>query len=333
MSRQPRLNIPGLVYHIMARGIERRVIFSDKRDYAFFLNRLDKILSEIDADCLAFALLPNHFHLLMRFGNASISTMMRRLLTSYALFFNRRHRRAGHLFQNRYKSIICQEGPYLLELIRYIHLNPIRAGITKSLSELNLYPYAGHSALLGKTHFDWYQPDVVLSYFGCAQKKAVEKYMKFVSDGFSMGENHIYVGSCSGNLSESSERHLKERQITTRQILGAEDFIRSLQEHAEKEKQKEESQANIEELSERVAMMYSLKPKQISGRGRVGKVNEARALLAHLAVSYLGFSFADTARYLKVHRSTSARMAERGREIAKTVQVERGMIVKGQQCN
>jgi REP element-mobilizing transposase RayT len=115
-----------------ARGIERRKIFWDDTDRSSFLERLAVILEETQTQCYAWALIPNHFHILLRTGPTPLSKVMRRLMTGYAVTFNRRHRRAGHLFQNRYKSVVCEEDPYLLELIRYIHLNPLRAGHRKN---------------------------------------------------------------------------------------------------------------------------------------------------------------------------------------------------------
>jgi len=96
-----------------------------------------------------------HAHFLFRTGLVPLSTIMRRLLTGYAVSFNRRHKRHGQLFQNRYKSIICQEDIYFKELVRYIHLNPIRAGIIPYLKELNKYPYCGHSAVMGQIKREW----------------------------------------------------------------------------------------------------------------------------------------------------------------------------------
>ena len=121
----------------MARGIEGSKVFRSDTDRDNFLERLAKILQDTNTICYAWALIPNHFHLLFRTGSVPISTVMRRLLTGYALWYNRRHRRHGHLFQNRFKSILCQEDSYLLELVRYIHLNPIRAGLVKDVDELN----------------------------------------------------------------------------------------------------------------------------------------------------------------------------------------------------
>ena len=135
---------------MMARGIERRDIFKDDKDRKALLARLAIILEETQTQCYAWSLIPNHFHLLLRTGPIPLSKVMRRLMTGYAVSFNRRHKRSGHLFQNRYKSIVCEEDPYLLELIRYIHLNPLRAGLVNDLKELDKYPWTGHSAILGR---------------------------------------------------------------------------------------------------------------------------------------------------------------------------------------
>ena len=110
--------------------------FEDDTDRYNFITRLGDILLETKTPCYAWALIPNHFHILTRTGGTPLATVMRRLLTGYAVSFNRRHKRSGHLFQNRYKSILCQEDTYLLELVRYIHLNPLRAGIVSDLKQL-----------------------------------------------------------------------------------------------------------------------------------------------------------------------------------------------------
>ncbi len=150
MPRQPRLDAPGLLQHVMARGIERRKLFRDDKDRKSFLERFAVILEETQTQCYAWALIPNHFHILLRTGPTPLSKVMRRLMTGHAVTFNKRHKRSGHLFQNRYKSVICEEDPYLLELIRYIHLNPLRAKLVKDLKELDKYPWTGHSAILGR---------------------------------------------------------------------------------------------------------------------------------------------------------------------------------------
>ena len=129
MPRQARLDIPGLLQHVIIRGINRSDIFLDDDDRERFLDRLSNLLVKTGTNCFAWALIPTHAHLLLRCNHSELSRFMRRLLTGYAVMFNLRHSRSGHLFQNRYKSIVCEEEPYLLELIRYIHLNPLRVGI------------------------------------------------------------------------------------------------------------------------------------------------------------------------------------------------------------
>jgi REP element-mobilizing transposase RayT len=109
MPRKARIDAPGALHHVICRGIEKRKIFWDDSDRDDFLNRVTEVLLDSQTPCYAWALMPNHFHLFLRTGNAPIGNIMRRILSGYAGRFNRRHRRAGHLFQNRYKSILCQD--------------------------------------------------------------------------------------------------------------------------------------------------------------------------------------------------------------------------------
>jgi putative transposase len=158
---------PGALHHIVViRGIERKPIFKDSIDYQNFIERLGRILGESSTPCFPWALMINHAHLLMRTGLAPIATVMRRLLTGYAQQFNRRHRRHGHLFQNRYKSFLCEEERYFLELVRYIHLNPIRARIIKDLKSLNSYSRSGHAVIMWQMRHEWQDTKYVLARFG-----------------------------------------------------------------------------------------------------------------------------------------------------------------------
>jgi len=150
MPRKARLDVPGTLHHVMVWGIEGSNIFRDDEDRKAFVDRIRYLAKETGTRILAWALMGNHVHLLLVSGPDGLSTFMRRLLTAYAIGFNRKHRRFGHLFQNRYKSIICELEPYLLELVRYIHLNPFRAGVVKSFEELENYPWCGHGVLTGR---------------------------------------------------------------------------------------------------------------------------------------------------------------------------------------
>ena len=147
MPRLARLDAPGVLHHVMGRGIERRKIFWNDKDRNDFIDRLAGVVEQGGMDIYAWTLIPNHFHLLCKTKNWPLSTSMRRILTGYVVNFNKRHKRRGHLFQNRYKSIVCQEDSYLKELVRYIHLNLLRSGIVKDMRELNHSSWSGHSAL------------------------------------------------------------------------------------------------------------------------------------------------------------------------------------------
>ena len=181
MPRRSRIDAPGALHHIIVRGIDRKRIFKDDADKDNFLGRLKNILTNSTTLCFAWALIPNHFHLLLRTGSVPISTIMKRLLTGHAIYFNRKHRRVGHLFQNRYKSILCQEDAYLLELVRYIHLNPIRAKIVPDLKFLDKYAYSGHAAIMGKKKNDWQDTDYVLKFFHTKLSITRRRYREYVN--------------------------------------------------------------------------------------------------------------------------------------------------------
>ena len=138
MLRLARLDALGVLHHLMIRGIERQKIFWNDHDREDLLGRLSRLVSETHTPCYAWVFIQNHTLLLFRSGRVPLATVTRRLLTGYAVSFNRRHKRNGHLFQNRYRSIVCQEDAYLRELVRYIHLKTIQVGIVATGSALLL---------------------------------------------------------------------------------------------------------------------------------------------------------------------------------------------------
>ena len=194
MPRIARLDTPGLLHHVMIRGIERRKIFNDGKDRENFIERLSTLLPETKTQCYAWSFLSNHAHFLLRRRPKNIAALMRRLLTGYAVSYNRRHNRHGQLFQNRYKSIICQEDSYLLELVWYIHLNPLRAKAVVDLKELDYYIYCGHSALMGKKKREWQDIEYILGHFGKRIGDARKKYRSYVEKGIKLGRRPELVG-------------------------------------------------------------------------------------------------------------------------------------------
>jgi REP-associated tyrosine transposase len=162
MPRHPGLDAPGALHYVMGRGIERTNIFCIDRDRDDFLNLLANQCMDGNLIIYAWCLLSKHFYLLVRTGGQPFSRSMKRLLSGYVVNFNLRHKRTGHLFQSRHKSIICEDDPYLLELTRYIHLNPVRAGMVGSLEELSHYRWAGHSVIMARVERKRQDIDTVL---------------------------------------------------------------------------------------------------------------------------------------------------------------------------
>ena len=136
----------------------------------------------------AWALMTNHAHILLRSRKTGLPTFIRRLLSGYAISYNRRHKRYGHLFQNRYKSIVCEEDPYFKELVRYIHLNPLRAVIVESLKKLDNYKWCGHSVVMNRRENDWHDRDYVLKWFGNKEREARKAYRNFIEKGIAQGK-------------------------------------------------------------------------------------------------------------------------------------------------
>ena len=194
MPRGARLDAPGTLHHVMLRGIERGNIVYDDEDREDFLSRLGDQAQSTGTRVYAWALMDNHAHILNRSGDEGLPVFMRRFLTGYAVAFNRRHGRYGHLFQNRYKSIVCEEDAYFKELVRYIHLNPLRAGIVASMNALDRYDWCGHSAVMGKKRLGWQDVAYVLEWFGKTETEAREAYREFVQKGIAQGRRPDLVG-------------------------------------------------------------------------------------------------------------------------------------------
>ena len=309
MPRSARLDAPGVLHHVIGRGIEKRRIFLDDQDRLDFINRLEKLVKEDSMDIYAWAILPNHFHILCKTKKRLLSSSMRKLLTGYAVKFNRRHRRHGHLFQNRYKSIVCQEDVYLAELVRYIHLNLIRAGVVKNLRELNHSPWSGHSALMGnKDGGEWQNRGYVLSYFG-GGRRGQRNYLKFVEEGVSLGRRPELVGgglkrSLGGWSSVIALRRRGEKQVSDERILGDGDFVEEvLAESGDMGKENlrlGRKRVNLTSLAEGVCKEHGISLTELRSGSRRHAVVEARREVSRLAVMLHGYSGAEVARYLGV---------------------------------
>jgi len=324
MPRKARIDAPGAVHHVIARGIEKRDIFWDDYDRNNFLERLGTIIDESDTRCYAWALLPNHCHLLFKTGLSPIATVMRRLLTGYAVTFNRRHRRHGHLFQNRYKSILCQEEVYLKELVRYIHLNPLRAKIVDDLKQLDTYAFCGHSALMDRVQRSWQEVNEVLGLFAAKRLQARERYRSFVQKGIPQGRRKDLTGggllrSAGGWLNVKALREAKIFYKSDERILGDSDFVDSVLKNAdEKMERKYALQAaglDLDVLSEIVAGITGVKPSRIFSPGKNRTIVRARSLLCFWAARELGISLAELSCRTRISQSSISTSVYRGEQI------------------
>lgn len=190
MARKCRAEVEGGLYHVLSRGNNRRPIFNAPADYDKFLSLLARQKARLPFFLYAYCLMTNHFHLLIERQEDDVGKIMHRLLTGYSNYYNRRNRRVGHLFQERHKAILCQSERYLAELVRYIHLNPVRAGMVAAPEQ---YQYSGHRAYLGLAPAGSLDIDPVLRHFGAKKAQARAAYRKFVTEGMRQGhQNEFY---------------------------------------------------------------------------------------------------------------------------------------------
>jgi REP element-mobilizing transposase RayT len=320
MPRKARLDAPGTLHHVIIRGINKRSIVKNNADCAKFVERLGDISNATKTHIYAWALMRNHAHILLRSSESGLSHFMRRLLTGYAIYFNRKHRRWGHLFQNRYKSIICEEDAYFKELVRYIHLNPVRAKIVTSLSRLERYPWCGHSIILGKVESEWQDRDYVLKWFGKREDVAKKAYRKFISDGISQGRRPDLVGgglirSLGGWSAVKAQRRSGDNELSDDRILGSGKFVeRVIREAEEKIKYQlpvNEQTGQIVEYITKICKKEKISALELKAGSRRKQVSEVRARIAVKLVKNYGVSYAEAARQLGISTSGIARILER----------------------
>ncbi len=332
MPRGPRLDAPGLLHHVRARGIERRKIFVTDRDRKDFIERLELVCAKDAAFVYAWALIPNHFHLAIRTGVKPLSTTMRRLLTGYATAFNLRHRRVGHVFQNRFWSKVVEDESYFLGLVRYIHLNPIRAKIVKGASALGDYDWTGHSALMGGSQYGFQDTDEVLNRFGRSLSTARRGLVDFMLEPQANEESWVFRG---GGLARSMGRRpttedaisrsmqsprKREKQAFDERILGDGQFVESVLDMAEEEISPSslsptERRQQIHDLIMILGRRTKLDFEEIVGRGRRHVVARARWAIAWLAIRKLGMTATDTAKALGQGPTAVIKRAARGEKV------------------
>ncbi len=249
------------------------------------------------------------------------------LLTGYAVSYNKRHKRHGQLFQNRYKSIVCQEDVYFKELVRYIHLNPLRARLVNSLDELDSYSYCGHSVLMGRKKNKWQDVECVLGFFGKRVSEARKRYGSYVREGIPLGRRPELVG---GGLIRSLGGWDKVKKIrlnggyrikSDQRILGENDFVSDVLLESENQFSRKYKLKNMgydfEKVVGRVSHLFNSERDYITGKGRQKDRVGARDLICYWAVFELGVTMVDLARKLDITPAAVSYAVKRGEKLAK----------------
>jgi putative transposase len=288
MARKPRLHYIGAVYHVMIRGNSGQNIFADDKDryrfYLFLQEGVEKFGHRIHAFCL----MNNHVHLAIQVGDKPLSRIMQQLCFRYTQWINSRQKKVGHLFQGRYKAIVVDADEYLVELVRYIHLNPVRAKLVKTHEA---YRWSGHRAYLGHEKLPWLTTEWVLSQFAQRLKTSRKRYNEFVSYG-------------------KDEGHRKEFHSGTSEgrILGDDIFVDRVYTESDQEEKKS---VTLDEIIKKVCKVYGLTEEEINAGGKQRYPSEARGMIAYLVREKSGLSLTDLSRCMKRDVSTLSLAADK----------------------
>jgi putative transposase len=284
MARRTRIFASGLLYHVIVRGNQRRKTFHCVDDYKAYLDRLEKYRAKCHVRIYAYCLMPNHVHLLIETGATPLAKFMQGVQQSYTQYFNRSYRKVGHLFQGRYKAIICHRDKYLLALVRYIHLNPVRA---KLATRPERYLYSGHHSYLTKGTANVVEIAPILKLLG--GKKA---YERFVLEG--IGESH------------NEEYYAVEDQ----RFLGQEGFGEEISRDAE---ENDDRKANkpIEVAFKEVARRVATTPELLRSKDRRWEISTKRAEAVAILVREYGYAVGAVAKYLGRDQANVSTMLSR----------------------
>jgi REP element-mobilizing transposase RayT len=305
VPRQARLDAPGTLHHVIVRGIEKRRIVDDEKDRESFVSRLGDLAAETQTKIYAWSLMTNHAHLLLRSGPPGLPKLMRRLLTGYAVVYN---------------SIVCDEDHYFRELVRYIHLNPLRAHLVRSLLELDDYRWCGHGVLVGRIKHSWQDRDYVLAWFGKREGEARRTYRQYVQEGISQGRRPELVGggmvrSFGGWSAVLSLRRSQGQLVADQRILGAGDFVERVLRDSEEQNRfsitLRERRREMEAIVAAACGKAGINVQELRMGSRRGVVPRIRSEVGGRLVQEFGMPLAEVARALGVSTSAISKILRR----------------------
>ncbi len=284
MARKPRIEFPGALYHVISRGNQRQLIFHDKADRMAYLERLEHYRQLCGVIVYAYVLMANHIHILVETGDIPLSKFMQVVQFTYTNYYNRKYSKIGHLFQGRYKAILCDRDEYLLELVRYLHLNPARI---RQRQDPWRYRWSSHGAYMGRASCVEVKTSVVLAQFGKRVGRARQTYLRFVKEGLGMGHEAKYY------------------ETVDQRLLGDERFVERVDRRTEQKREIEKKPRVLPFLAvtRAVADEYGISPEVLLRPGRQRSWVRARGMLVYLGREWSGMSTRELGR--QMHRDAS----------------------------
>jgi putative transposase len=292
MARKPRIHYPGAVYHVILRGNGRQDIFFEDQDrYRFYL-LLQEGVERYRHQVHAFCLMTNHVHLVVQVADIPLSRIMQNISFRYTRWINWRHERSGHLFQGRYKAVLVDGVTYLLELLRYVHLNPVRARMAASPDD---YPWTGHRAYCGLETLPWLSTDRALVMFSKKRANAIRMYADFIRDGLSESRRPEFHGEGAADSRVFGDDEFVER------VAGEGGYV------AEK--------ISLDDILSAVCSRYSLSTGEVSRPGKDRALSRVRMMAAWIVQDVPSVSLTDLAtrmaRDVSSLSAAAARMQKR----------------------
>lgn len=288
----------------MVRGLDRSPVFAQPSDCWDWLERLERKAAELGAVVFAWALMSNHAHLVLRTGPSGLARFMAGLNTGYARGFNLRHDRSGHLFENRYRSLLVGDESYLRTLVRYVHLNPLRAGRVASLDELARWPWTGHAALMGRAWHPFQAVDEVLSWFGRDPVEARRELLRWMDGSEGEAPENATAEPSAGVLPAEGS------PLSRHDVAGA--APTSADGAWAQRRLLREAGWNAEVVLQRVCAELGAAPELVRSGDRSRVATMARSATAALAREVFGDPIARIARLLRISEGAASRCARRG---------------------
>jgi len=287
MPRKPRIHVPGGLYHVILRGNDRQDVFFTPADRSLFYDLLAEGVTRFGYRVHAFCLMTNHVHLALQPSETTLSVGMQNLSFRYTRHINKTRKRVGHVFQGRYKAVLVDQDAYGLALVRYIHLNPVRANMVR---EPGAYRWSSHRAYMDGQRLSWLSTEWVLAQFATSLATARSRFAVFVNQGKEEGHSTLYYGG------EVDKR-----------VIGEDDFVKA----ATKRPSRSGKPPTLRALTDYVCRLQGLDLKSLVAPGRARQAAQARTLIAWLAVQTRAATLEQIARRFNRSASTLSHLVTR----------------------